>query len=141
MSEIRKIISEFKKNSIFLPIADYVEARENGNGPHVMLKCSGPWNNVPERADACPIITERDFARLGLFFVALAKHNGVLGDVELSLKEVLMNQMSPADSMRKITGEVLDVMSAALEPKTPKPSSSKSDSSTKSSTTPEELDV
>jgi hypothetical protein len=138
MSEIRKIISEFKKNSIFLPIADYIEARENGNGPHVMLKCSGPWNNVPERAEACPIITERDFGRLGLFFVALAKHNGVLGDVELSLKEVLLNHISPADSMRKVTGEVLDVMSAALEPKTAKP---KSDSSTKSSTTPEELDV
>lgn len=116
MSEIKRIISELRKNSIFLPIADYVEARENGSGPHVALKFSGPWNNTPERAEACPVVTERDFGRLGLFFLALAKHNGVLGDIEIAVKELLLNDFAKVSDKRKITGEVLDVMNAALEP-------------------------
>lgn len=116
MSEIKRIISELRKNSIFLPIADYVEARENGSGPHVALKFSGPWNNTPEKAEACPVVTERDFARLGLFFLALAKHNGVLGDIEIAVKELLLTDYAKVSDKRKITGEVLDGMKDALEP-------------------------
>lgn len=127
MSEIKRIISELRKNSIFLPIADYVEARENGSGPHVALKFSGPWNNTPERADACPVVTERDFARLGLFFLALAKHNGVLGDIEIAVKELLLTDYAKVSDKRKITGEVLDGMNMALEPTPKTPSSDLSD--------------
>ena len=124
MSEIKRIISELRKNSIFLPIADYVEARENGSGPHVALKFSGPWNNTPERAEACPVVTERDFGRLGLFFLALAKHNGVLGDIEIAVKELLLTDMGKVSQIRKITGEVLDGMKDALEPSHPLDSAS-----------------
>lgn len=124
MSEIKRIISELRKNSIFLPIADYVEARENGSGPHVALKFSGPWNNTPERAEACPVVTERDFARLGLFFLALAKHNGVLGDIEIAVKELLLTDYAKVSDKRKITGEVLDGMKDALEPSHPLDSAS-----------------
>lgn len=127
MSEIKRIISELRKNSIFLPIADYVEARENGSGPHVALKFSGPWNNTPEKAEACPVVTERDFARLGLFFLALAKHNGVLGDIEIAVKELLLTDYAKVSDKRKITGEVLDGMNMALEPTPKTPSSDLSD--------------
>lgn len=112
-SDVEKLIQALKNNQIFLPLGDFVEVRENGNGPHLALKFGGPYNNTAERAEACPIVCERDFGRLALFFTALAKNNGVLGDTELAIREVLTSTSKNIKTDIKMHAKSLDAMAQA----------------------------
>lgn len=112
-SDVEKLIQSLKNNQIFLPLGDFVEVRENGNGPHLTLKFGGPFNDTPARSEACPIVCERDFGRLALFFTALAKNNGVLGDTELAIREVLMSNATNIKTNIKMHAKSLDALQAA----------------------------
>lgn len=119
-SDVEKLIQALKNSQIFLPLGDFVEVRENGNGPHLALKFSGPFNNTPERAEACPIVCDRDFGRLALFFTALARNNGALGDVELAIREILMAPATDFKTNIKLHAKSLDALQEAQSQSGPK---------------------
>lgn len=87
--EVKQVLAELKRGGIFLQLGDWVEVREDGNGPNIAMKFSGPCNGTVERAEACPIVHSRDYGALAVFFTSLAKRDGTLGDMGLTIREIL----------------------------------------------------
>lgn len=97
--DVEDLISDLSKGNIFLPLGDFVEVMSYGRGPNYSIKFSGPCNNTVERSENCPVVHARDFGRLALFFMTVAKQQGVLGDTEIAIREILLN--SAVESNRK----------------------------------------
>lgn len=87
--DVYALIKQVSRESSFLPLGDFLEVMEYGAGPHYALKFSGPCNGVSQQSEYYPVVHERDFARLALFFLVVAKDRGLLGDIELAIREVL----------------------------------------------------
>jgi len=104
--ELHRLLKEVDSGHMFLPLADWIEVMRYGNSGHFVLKFSGPYNNTVERAEACPIVCERDFGRLALFFLAVAIRSGSLGDTRLAIME-LLNGENKSKSRERNVEEVL----------------------------------
>jgi hypothetical protein len=87
--DAEKLLNELDKGNIFLQLGDWIDVMKYGASNNYVFKFGGPVNNTIERVEACPVISERDFGRLALFLVMAAVRSGTLGDIRLSLLEVL----------------------------------------------------
>lgn len=94
-SDVERLMKELDKGRIFLPLGDWVEIMKYGASNHYVLKFSGPVNNTVERAEACPVVHDRDFGHMALFFLLAAKRFGTLGDIELAIREILVGDSKP----------------------------------------------